>query len=205
MNAAPARITLAALAGLAALALQPGAAHAAAAGGSIDCTAASGGIDTVICADAGLAALDRKLVDVYAAASKAATSEQKNRLFAEQQSWLTERSRCTGAPDRVVCARDQYTRRIADLQAQFKLVASRGPFRFVCDNDQANLLTAQYFQTEPPTARFFHDGRTVTAFAMPAASGARYDNANISYWEHQGEASVVWYGRKLTCSTRPGK
>ena len=156
----------------------------------------------MICGDAALAALDRKLVDVYAAASKAASADQKNRLFAEQQSWLVDRNRCTGAPDRVVCARDQYTRRIADLQAQFKLVASRGPFRFICDKDPANLLTAQYFQTDPPTARFFHDGRTVTAFIARAGSGARYDNANISYWEHDGEASVVWYGRKLTCNTR---
>lgn len=205
MNAALARFTLAALAGIAALGSPADSARAAASAGSVDCAAASGGIDTAICGDPGLAALDRRLVDVYAAASKVASPEQKNRLFAEQQSWLTDRNRCTGAADRVVCARDQYTRRIADLQAQFRLVASRGPFRFVCDNDPANILTAQYFQTEPPTGRFFHDGRTVTAFVMPAASGARYDNANISYWEHQGEASVVWYGRKLTCNTRPGK
>lgn len=205
MNAVVARFTLAALAGVAALGSHANFARAAATAGSVDCAAASGGIDTTICGDAGLSALDRKLVDVYAAASRAASPEQKNRLFAEQQSWLTDRNRCTGAPDRVACARDQYTRRIADLQAQFRLVASHGPFRFVCDNDPENILTAQYFQTEPATARFFHDGRTVTAFVMPAASGARYDNANISYWEHQGEASVVWYGRKLTCNTRAGK
>jgi len=205
MSFAFARFTVAALAGLAVLATQPGAAHAAATAGSVDCASSTGGIDAVICGDPALAALDRKLVDVYAAASKAASSEQKNRLFAEQQSWLVERNRCTGAQDRAVCARDQYTRRIADLQAQFKLVASRGPFRLSCGSDPANILTAQYFQTDPPTARFFHDGRTVTAFAMPAASGARYDNASVSYWEHQGEASVVWYGHKLTCNTRAGK
>ncbi len=199
-------VTLAvALASTAALVSNPGAAQAATTAGSVDCGATSGGIDPVICGDAGLAALDRKLVDVYAASSKAASADQKNRLFAEQQSWLADRNRCTGAPDRVACARDQYTRRIADLQAQFKLVASRGPFRFVCDKDPASLLTAQYFQTDPPTARFFHDGRTVTAFIATAASGARYDNANISYWEHDGEASVVWYGRKLTCNTRGAK
>jgi len=138
MSFAFARFTVAALAGLAVLATQPGAAHAAATAGSVDCASSTGGIDAVICGDPALAALDRKLVDVYAAASKAASSEQKNRLFAEQQSWLVERNRCTGAQDRAVCARDQYTRRIADLQAQFKLVASRGPFRLSCGSDPAN-------------------------------------------------------------------
>jgi uncharacterized protein len=190
----------------AALALHAGAPHAAVSeAGSVDCAKASGGIESLICSDTGLAALDRKLVDVYAAATKVASPEQRNRLFAEQQSWLADRNRCGGAKDPGACARDYYARRIADLQAQFKLVASRGPFRFVCDKDPASILTAQYFQTEPPTARFFHDGRTVTAFIARAGSGARYDNPNISYWEHEGEASVVWYGRKLTCSTRPTK
>jgi len=153
-----------------------------------------------VCSDSTLSALEAKLVSVYGAASKAATGEQKNRLAAEQQHWLDERNRCSGA-DRATCIRTQYTNRIADLQAQYKLVGSRGPFRFVCDNNRNSVLVAQYFATDPSTARFSHDGRTVTAFVAPSGSGARYEGASVSYWEHQGEASVVWFGRKMKCAT----
>jgi len=193
------------LAGCVALSLHAAATFAAAAAGSVDCASATGSVDAVICADAPLAALDRKLVDVYGAAAKAATPEQRNRLFAEQQSWLADRTRCTGAKDKAACMKDLYTLRIADLQATFKLVKSRGPFRFTCGKGPSDFMTAQYFETDPPSARFFHDGRTVTAYVARSGSGSRYENANVDYWEHQGEAAVVWYGRKMTCNTRVGK
>ena len=180
-------------------------AGAADAGGSVDCTTPTGGVATAICGDTALTILDRRLVEVYAAATKAATPEQRNRLFAEQQSWLDERRRCTGAQAKADCMKDLYVRRIADLQATFRLVKSRGPFRFACGKGPDDYMTAQYFETDPPSARFFHDGRTVTAFVARSGSGARYENANVSFWEHQGEASVVWYGRSLTCTTRPAK
>ncbi len=201
MNAT--RIVLVAAAACGVLSL-PAAAQSPAAA-SVDCTSPTGGVATVICGDPGLAALDRKLVDVYAAAAKAAKPEQRNRLFAEQQSWLTDRRRCTGAADQVACMSELYTLRIADLQATFRLVKSRGPFRFACGKGPTDFMTAQYFETDPPSARFFHDGRTVTAYAARSGSGARYENANVDYWEHQGEATVVWYGRKLTCNTKVGK
>jgi len=184
-----------------AVALVPSA-RAADAGGSVDCTTPAGGVATAICGDTALTILDRRLVEVYTAATKAATPEQRNRLFAEQQSWLDERRRCTGAQAKSDCMKDLYVRRIADLQATFRLVKSRGPFRFPCGKGADDYLTAQYFETDPPSARFFHDGRTVTAFVARSGSGARYENANVSYWEHQGEASVVWYGRSFTCTTR---
>ncbi|MET0204041.1 MAG: MliC family protein [Casimicrobiaceae bacterium] len=192
------------LAGCAALSLH-GAVASAAAAGSVDCASASGSGDTVLCGDASLAALDKKLVDVYAAAAKAAAPDQRNRLFAEQQSWLADRSRCTGAKDKVACMKDLYTLRITDLQATFKLVKSRGPFRFSCGKGPNDFMTAQFFETDPPSARLFHDGRTVTAYTARSGSGSRYENANVDYWEHQGEAALVWYGRKLTCNTRTGK
>jgi len=180
-------------------------ARAADAGGSVDCTTPTGGVATAICGDTALTILDRRLVEVYTAATKAATPEQRNRLFAEQQSWLDDRRRCTGAQAKTDCMKDLYVRRIADLQATFQLVKSRGPFRFACGKGADDYLTAQYFETEPPSARFFHDGRTLTAFVARSGSGARYENANVSFWEHQGEASVVWYGRSFTCATRAAK
>jgi uncharacterized protein len=180
-------------------------AASAAVAGSVDCANAAGSVDAVICGDAGLAALDRKLVDVYSAAARTAAPDQRNRLFAEQEGWLADRARCSGAQDKVACMKDLYSLRIADLQATFKLVKSRGPFRFACGSGPNDFMTAQYFETDPPSARFFHDGRTVTVFAARSGSGARYRNPNVDYWEHQGEAALVWYGRKMTCNTRLGK
>jgi len=180
----------------------PIAAFDVAAAPSLDCAKAVGNVDEVVCKDTALGALDAKLVDVYAASSKAATAEQKNRLAADQQQWLAMREACNKAPDRSGCVKERYTRRIADLQAQFKLVASRGPFRLTCNDAQGGALVAQYFETDPPTARFTFDGRTVTAFIARSGSGARYDGPSVSYWEHQGEASVVWFGRSMKCSTR---
>ena len=169
---------------------------------SIDCAAAANVVEQTVCGNVALAKLDRKLVDVYAAASKAASADQKNRLAADQQRWLNERDACGKATDRAACVQERYLQRIADLQAQFKLVPSRGPFHLVCNKDPKSVLIAQYFETEPAAARFTHDGRTVTAFIQRAGSGARYSGPSISYWEHQGEASVVWFGRSMKCSTR---
>jgi len=169
----------------------------------MDCAKVTGGIDQIVCSDEKLATLDRKLVDVYAQASKAATTPaQKNRLAADQQRWLETANRCTGAKDRNECARDTYLHRIADLQAQFKLVAARGPFNMVCNDKPSNVLSAQFFETDPPTARFTYDERAVTAFIARSGSGSRYEGPNVSYWEHQGEASVVWFGQTMKCRTR---
>jgi uncharacterized protein len=176
--------------------------RAASAPSSVDCAAPGSSVETAICGDDALAALDKRLVTVYATASKTARPDERNRLAAEQQSWLEERNRCAGAPDRAACIKERYVHRIADLQAQFKMVGSRGPFRFECNNDPGAVLVAQFFETDPATARLAHDGRTVTAFVARSGSGARYEGPTVSYWEHQGEASVVWFGRKLKCSTR---
>ena len=156
----------------------------------------------MVCRDGALASLDRKLVEVYATASKVATSDQKNRLAADQQRWLNERDACAKSSEKSACAKERYLQRIADLQAQFKLVPSRGPFQFACNSNPGSVLVAQYFDTDPATARFTHDGRTVTAFIQRSGSGARYGGPSISYWEHQGEASVVWFGRPMKCTTR---
>ncbi|HET9045572.1 MAG TPA: MliC family protein [Casimicrobiaceae bacterium] len=200
-----ARIAFLVVGGYALSLWQPSLASAAApAAGSVDCASPVGSVDPVVCGDSGLVALDGKLVDVYAAAAKSAAPEQRNRLFAEQQSWLTDRARCSGAQDKVACMKNLYSLRIADLQATFKLVKSRGPFRFSCGKGPNDFMTAQYFETDPASARFFHDGRTVTAYIARSGSGARYENANVAYWEHQGEADVVWYGKKMTCNTKLG-
>jgi uncharacterized protein len=200
MNRPSARHRLPLAAAIALAAAWPLAASAAVA--SFECDKARGPVEEAICDEPELAALDSKLVDVYVAATKAANVEQKNRLAAEQQGWLAERDRCAGSAERVACVREKYANRIADLQAQFGLVRSRGPFRLACSKDPGDILVAQYYETDPPSARFTYDGRGATAFVVRTGSGSRYEGPYVSYWERQGEASVVWYGRTMKCAVR---
>lgn len=45
-------------------------------------------------------------------------------------------------------------------------------------------------------------GRTLPAFSVPAASGARYEGDAVRFWEARGEATVWWSGARLTCRPR---
>ncbi len=98
-----------------------------------------GSIEAMICEDKELSALDRKLSGVYAAASKKAANERPPQLKAEQRGWIKGRNECWKSGDKGGCVRNAYLRRIAELQARYRLVADHGPVRYVCDGNPANL------------------------------------------------------------------
>ena len=77
----------------------------------------------------------------------------------------------------------------------------RGPFTFRCVGDGAGEVVVNFFATDPPTLIAERGDSVSLMYAAPAASGARYVGRNESFWEHQGEAAVVWgYGAPtLTC------
>lgn len=113
---------------------------ALAAGPSFDCgSVEAGSIEEMVCKDAGLAALDRKLAEVYAAASQKTVSEQPPVLKAEQRGWIKGRNECWKSDDKRGCVRDEYQPRIAELQARYRLVPGNGPVRFMCDGNPANV------------------------------------------------------------------
>ena len=86
-----------------------GAAHAA--GPSFDCgKVAAGSVEELVCRDATLAAADRKLAEVYAAATAKAGNEQPPVLKAEQGGWIKGRDECWKSDDERACAKsDRYT------------------------------------------------------------------------------------------------
>ena len=103
---------------------------------SFDCAKAKpGSSEAIICADPALAALDRQLADVYAAARKKATNEKPPVLQAEQRGWVKGRDECWKAQQggQAACMRGAYVDRIAELQARYRLVASDGPVFLACD------------------------------------------------------------------------
>jgi uncharacterized protein len=119
---------------------------ATAASPSFECgKAKSGSSEEMICKDEGLAALDRKLADVYAAASKKAVNEHPPVLKAEQRGWIKGRDDCWKSSDRRACVEENYRLRIAELQAKYRLVPGTGPIFYTCDGDPKNEVIAIFF------------------------------------------------------------
>ena len=175
-------------------------------GPSFDCAGVeAGSIEAVICGDDALATLDRKLADVYAAASKKAVNEHPPALKVEQRGWIKGRNECWKADDRRACVKREYERRIAELQARYRLVSHRGPVRFVCDDNPASEVSATFFRTEPPT--LIAERRDSLSFMVlqPSGSGSKYQGGNETFWEHQGEALITWgfEASEMRCLRKP--
>lgn len=165
-------------------------------GPSFDCSkVAAGSVPARVCADPGLAALDRSLAAAYAAARGKAGNERPAMLKAEQRGWVKGRDDCWKAADIDACIRDAYVQRTVELQARYRLVAANGPHRFACNGNPADELIVTHFATTPPSLIAERGDQSSLMTAQPAASGTRYAGRNESYREHQGEARVVWgYG-----------
>lgn len=177
-----------------------------AAGPSFACNQVeAGSIEAMICEDGELSALDRKLSGVYAAASRKAANERPPRLKAEQSGWIKGRNDCWKSDDRQGCVRDEYQRRIAELQARYRLIPGKGPVRFRCDGNPANEVVATFFQTDPPTLIAERGDSVSLMYLQPSGSGARYQGRNEIFWEHHGEASITWgYGApEMRCKPAP--
>jgi uncharacterized protein len=165
----------------------------------------AGSVEAMICKDKQLSSLDRKLSGVYAAASKKAASERPPQLQAEQRGWIKGRDECWKSEDKRECVRDAYQRRIAELQARYRLVPGNGPFRFMCDGNPANEIVVTFFQTDPPTLIAERGDSVSLMYLQPSGSGAKYQGRNETFWEHQGEALITWgYGApEMRCRKTP--
>jgi len=159
----------------------------------------------MICGDPELSALDRKLAGVYAAALGKAADEHPPLLRAEQRGWIRGRNDCWKADDRRQCAKDETVRRIAELQARYRLLPAIGPVFFACDGNPASEITVNFFMTDPPTLIAERGDGISLMYRQPSASGARYKGRNESFWEHQGEARVTWgHGApEMICRKKP--
>ena len=176
-----------------------------AAGPSFDCgKVKTGSIEEMICKDEKLAALDRKLAEVYGAASKKAADEHPPVLKAEQRGWIKGRNDCWKSDDKRRCVEGAYVLRIAELQARYRLVPGKGPILYACDGDPKNEVIATFFQTDPPTLIAERGDQVSLMYLQPAGSGSKYQGRNESLWEHQGEAIITWgYGTKeMRCTMK---
>ncbi|MCC7217577.1 MAG: MliC family protein [Burkholderiales bacterium] len=190
----PTRLGGVALAVLAALAQGANAQGAnAQTGPSFDCARKlTSSVEQRICADPQLAALDRQVADVYAAAVAQATGADARALAAEQRGWIKGRNDCWKQTDVQACVDSAYRTRIAGLQARYRLVEPVGSARYECPGTPAREAMAAYFATDPPTAIVEYAGATQLMYAAPSGSGARYQGGGRQLWEHQGVALIRW-------------
>jgi uncharacterized protein len=152
-------------------------------------------IEALVCGDEALSALDRRLADVYAAATAKAVNEHPPVLKAEQRGWLKGRDDCWKSDNTAACVRDEYRRRIAELQARYGLVPGIGPVRYACDGNPANEIVATFFPTDPPTVIAERGDSVSLMYRQPSGRGTKYQGRNETLWEHQDEAMVTWgYG-----------
>lgn len=173
-----------------------GAGVSLAAGPSFDCgKVQKSSIEELICKDEGLSQLDQKLAAIYAEATKRALNEYPPVLKAEQRGWVKGRNDCWKSADERQCVDHSYRRRIAELQARYRLLPANGPFRYVCDGDPRNEVVVTFFNTDPPTLEAERGDQVSLMYLESSGSGTKYQGRNESFWEHQNEATIVWgYG-----------
>jgi membrane-bound inhibitor of C-type lysozyme len=98
----------------------------------------------------------------------------------------------------------------AGAQAQGELpgpsVTSRGPFEWACTSASGGTetLKATFYNTQPGLVLMERGGKMRPAFQAVSGSGARYVWKDVSYWEHQGQATVRWSETELTCKRSGG-
>lgn len=191
---------------VAALALALTIPDASGAAPSFDCAKVEpGSIEEMVCKDDALGALDRKLADVFAAASAKAANEHPPTLKAEQRGWIKGRDDCWKSDDKRACVETGYRQRIAELQARYRLVAGKGPVTYACKGGSGGEVVVSFFETDPPTAVAEYGDSVSLMYAEPSGSGSKYVGRNETFREHQGEATVVWgyEAPEMKCAKQP--
>lgn len=178
-------------------------AAAKAQGPAFDCTKAKGEVELLICSDPALAALDRQLAEVYKAASAKAQGDLVTSLRTEQRGWVKGRDECWKATSQTWitatwtvgtvkdCVDAQYRLRISELQALWHLVEPK-TVNFTCQNNPANVIVADFFETDPPTIRLERGDSTKTLWRVGPASDGNYEGQNVSLVHKGSEVNVEW-------------
>lgn len=167
---------------------------------AFDCTQTTeDSIQHLICQEPALAQLDQILANTIAAAKENASNMQLSLLKAEQPEWHAQLEGCKNDDDQITCLKWHYERRIAELQVRHELVPSNGPFRFHCGNTD---IIITFYQSTPQTLVAIRDEEGSLMYIAPSASGSKYESDNESFWEHQGEARIIWGPdtQELTCT-----
>lgn len=183
---------------------------ASAATPSFDCGKAAGSVETLICKDAGLAALDNELAALYPKAIAQLSPEQLKTERAMQRGWIKGRNDCWKGQDARQCVEDNYQLRIAELQVTGGQLMVPTPVNYQC-GPEVMLSTYFYNDAKVPVAVInlsegLRPPQQTLAYLEPSASGARYEGQNISLFTKGDDATLERYGQPtLSCIEKPTK
>lgn len=162
-------------------------------GPSFDCgKAEKGSVEEIICNDPTLSELDVKMAKVYKEAEKKAANEKPPVLKAEQRGWIKGRDECWKSQDEKECIKENYLLRIAELQARYQLIESKGPVYYGCDGNPKNEVVITFYETDPPTLVAEYGDSTSLMYLNPSGSGSMYEGRNETVWIKGKEARVKW-------------
>ncbi len=145
---------------------------------SFDCTRTDSAVARLICADEGLAALDREAVRLLALARAGMDAPALLASEAAERDWLARRESCFLADDAHECVVAAHVLRIRDLRAQHPAARaddggiSIGPLPLDCGDGGPVAVT--YVDGTPPHALLDWPDKALILSQTPAASGARY-------------------------------
>lgn len=89
------------------------------------------------------------------------------------------------------CVDAQYRLRTSELQAVWRLLPPK-TVSYACQNNPANEVVANFFDTDPPTIRLERSDRTKTLWRVGAASAGKYEGQNVAVVQQGGELGVSW-------------
>ena len=168
---------------------------------SFDCAKAESEAERLVCSDYGLAGLDNRLAEVYAA--ELAKPGAAKDLAARQRGWVKGRDECWKADDKKLCVEEEYRTRIAELQINSPEAMAASAVEFKCNDDSKPFTMAYYNELDDKPAVITLGNDQAIIFPQPAASGTQYGRKGITYREHQGKATVDFYGIALECTPLP--
>ncbi|MBP6309908.1 MAG: MliC family protein [Arenimonas sp.] len=168
---------------------------------SFDCAKTEHEAETLVCTDYGLAALDNRLAELYAA--ELAKPGASKDLAATQRGWVKGRDECWKADDKKLCVEESYRTRIAELQINSPGAMAATAVEFKCNDNSKPFTMAYYNELDDKPAIITLGNDQAIIFPQLAASGAKYGRKGIEYWEHQGKATVDFFGIALECTPVP--
>ncbi len=157
--------------------------------------------EALICQNPRLSQLDQQLQQVFTKAAALAANEHPPLLKAEQRGWIKGRNECWKDANEVACMQDAYQRRIAELQARYRLVSMRGPLRYQCGAAPADDLILSYFATEPATLIAERGDSVSLMFLQP--NGTDYLGRNETLWPQQDSVRLQWGYEAPVLTCRP--
>ena len=180
-------------------------------GPSFDCAAATTAVETLTCADEGLAALDRRLQQVYTRGVAWWPEEITADERGIHQAWMASRGACADADvDLRACVAGAYVLRIIDVQIRAGLLGA--PTTITCEAGQTVTIGFFLDADRPSGLVTVGDERTVVFLApplqddalTPGAAVVTYEGPRALFLESPAGGTLEWDGgTTLACSGVP--